>query len=182
MQNLRGCRQRAGMEARLHTDEHREGIRTIPYEYSVPISSSRCIAKTNSDLLTSLANQNLDIAMGQVKIEQYLGFLSVFHDISDDGPMKFSVLTGVYKNQKNESNQKGAVDCTRRYEAIKVLDDDGEDVSAKFQSYAENMAHKSYDEEQSDFMRHTLTLASELFLRKDVSKVYEHSISVFSGS
>lgn len=163
------------MEARLHTDKHRERIRTIPYEYALPISVLLCITDAVSDLLTSLANQNLDVAMGQVRFEQYPGFLSVFHDISNDKPMRYSVLTGIPENQETESEQNGALDYTRSSETITILDEDGEDVPAKFQCYAGTMANKTYDEEQSVFMKHTLTLASELSLRKHVSKRHEYS-------
>lgn len=163
------------MEARLHTDKHRERIRTIPYKYAMPISVVLCFTEAISGLLTSLANQNLDIAMSQVEIEPYPGFLSIFHDISIDKPMRFSVLTGNPRNQEIESKQNRAVDCTRSSETIKILDHDGEDVPAKFQCYAETMARKSYNEEQSVFMKHTLTLASELSLRKNVSKLHEYS-------
>lgn len=111
--------------------------------------------------------------MGQVRFEQYPGFLSLFHDISKDNPMRYSVLTGVPGNQETESERNGALEYSRSSETIKILDEDGEDVPAKFQGYAGAMALKTYDEEQSMFMKHTLTLASELSLQKHVSKLHE---------
>ena len=128
------------------------------------------IAETFLDLLTSLANQNLHIAMGQVKIEQYLGFLSVFHDIGNNNSMTFSALTEVPRNKNHESIREVAPSYSTSSEKLHILDDNGEDIPAKLQSYAEAIATKTYNEEQSVFMKHTLILASELCHRKEVSR------------
>ena len=153
------------------------------------ISGLRTITETFSDLLTSLANQSLDSAIGEVETEQYPGFLSVFHEISSNNPMTFYALTRVPDNHDGESNHKEAANYIRPSEKtprasltrvelarpkLHILDKDGEDVPTKLQSYVEAMARKSYDEELSLFMQRTLALASELSLRKDVSKVLEN--------
>lgn len=99
-----------------------------------------------------------------------MGFLSVFHDIGNNNSMTFSALTEVPGNKKDERIQEVAASCSTSSEKVHILDDDGEDVPAKLQSYAEAIATKTYNEEQSVFMKHTLILASELCHRKEVSR------------
>ena len=107
--------------------------------------------------------------MGQVQSEKFPGFISLFHNINKKNPITFSALTVVPGSQDTENNQNDAAVCSRSSEKFYILDEDGEDAPAKLQSYAEAIALKTYDEEPSVFMKHTLKLASELCLRKDVS-------------
>ena len=117
----------------------------------------------------SLATQNLNVTMGQVQSEKYPGFISLFHNISNKNPMNFSALIVTPRNPNRQNDENGASNYVRSFERFYVLDQDAEDGPAKLQSYAEAMAPGTYDEEPSVFMKHTLKLASELSLRKDVS-------------
>ena len=97
--------------------------------------------------------------------------MNVFHDISSSNPMTFSALAVIPRNPDSPNIQNGAANYIRPLEKFHVLGEDGEDVPAKLQNYAEAMALKTYDEESSVFTKRTLKLALELSLRKDVSNL-----------
>jgi hypothetical protein len=126
-------------------------------------------------LHTTLAYHDVSSIKNTVTFEHYSGRVEATHFDESSVYVTFGALVGHQASVTALDPQlQGLADdgqFQRSTQELYILDNDADDLPGKLEIYMKKMAPIFYDRELSDFMKPTLTLASELSQSKKVSLI-----------
>lgn len=116
-----------------------------------------------------LAYHDVSQAKSHVQFQHYPGCIEVTHDETSCVYITFSALEGHKGLADHSFGGLDNVNSTQSEEVgLQLLDGDSDDLPGKLESYMKKMAPTFYAQEPSQFMNPTLSLASELSVKKQV--------------